>query len=80
LLAFVFSDIWQLQTGSLYWIFFFAPSPRTMASKGNDLPNFTGSDYVKFFSAGALAATSTHAVGYNKTPQRRTGDAQCLGT
>ena len=25
-------------------------------------PNFTGSDYVKFFSAGALAATLTHGV------------------
>lgn len=33
-----------------------------MASKGNELPNFTISDYVKFFAAGALAATSTHAA------------------
>lgn len=33
-----------------------------MASKGNELPNLTISDYVKFFAAGALAATSTHAA------------------
>ncbi|EFY99204.1 hypothetical protein MHUMG1_10053 [Metarhizium humberi] len=33
-----------------------------MASKGNELPDFTVSDYVKFFCAGALAATSTHAA------------------
>ncbi|KAG6033318.1 hypothetical protein E4U19_006652 [Claviceps sp. Clav32 group G5] len=32
-----------------------------MASKNNDLPGFAISDYVKFFAAGALAATSTHA-------------------
>lgn len=32
-----------------------------MASK-DELPNFTPSDYVKFFGAGALAATSTHGV------------------
>ncbi|KAG9254799.1 mitochondrial carrier domain-containing protein [Emericellopsis atlantica] len=29
-------------------------------SKQTELPTFTASDYVKFFSAGALAATSTH--------------------
>ncbi|KAK2589611.1 mitochondrial phosphate carrier protein [Conoideocrella luteorostrata] len=33
-----------------------------MAAKSDDLPNFTTSDYVKFFAAGALAATSTHAA------------------
>lgn len=33
-----------------------------MASKGNELPNFSPSDYAKFFAAGALAATSTHAA------------------
>ncbi|OAA32214.1 Mitochondrial carrier domain protein [Moelleriella libera RCEF 2490] len=33
-----------------------------MASKGDEAPNFTFSDYVKFFAAGALAATSTHAA------------------
>lgn len=32
-----------------------------MSSK-NDLPQFTLSDYVKFFAAGGLAATSTHAA------------------
>ncbi|KAG6058549.1 hypothetical protein E4U17_007921 [Claviceps sp. LM77 group G4] len=32
-----------------------------MASKNNDLPGFAIGDYVKFFAAGALAATSTHA-------------------
>ncbi|KND88342.1 Mitochondrial phosphate carrier protein [Tolypocladium ophioglossoides CBS 100239] len=32
-----------------------------MASK-DDLPNFTPRDYVKFFGAGALAATSTHGA------------------
>ncbi|KAG6258790.1 hypothetical protein E4U49_006138 [Claviceps purpurea] len=32
-----------------------------MASKNNDLPSFAIGDYVKFFTAGALAATSTHA-------------------
>jgi solute carrier family 25 (mitochondrial phosphate transporter), member 3 len=33
-----------------------------MASSSQELPNFTAGDYVKFFGAGALAATSTHAV------------------
>ncbi|OAQ62860.1 mitochondrial phosphate carrier protein [Pochonia chlamydosporia 170] len=33
-----------------------------MATKSNELSNFTVSDYVKFFGAGALAATSTHAA------------------
>ncbi|KAG5930368.1 hypothetical protein E4U53_002259 [Claviceps sorghi] len=33
-----------------------------MASRGNELPGFTVRDYVKFFAAGALAATSTHAA------------------
>lgn len=33
-----------------------------MAFKSNELPSFTVSDYVKFFAAGALAATSTHGV------------------
>lgn len=33
-----------------------------MATKSNELPTFTASDYVKFFGAGALAATSTHGV------------------
>jgi solute carrier family 25 phosphate transporter 3 len=33
-----------------------------MATKQSETPNFTFSDYVKFFGAGALAATSTHAV------------------
>lgn len=34
----------------------------TMASKQSELPSFTPSDYIKFFGAGALAATSTHGV------------------
>ncbi|KAG6004030.1 hypothetical protein E4U43_000803 [Claviceps pusilla] len=33
-----------------------------MAFKSNELPSFTVSDYVKFFAAGALAATSTHGA------------------
>lgn len=33
-----------------------------MATKQSEVPNFTISDYVKFFGAGALAATSTHGV------------------
>lgn len=33
-----------------------------MSSKKNEVPNFTPSDYVKFFGAGALAATLTHGV------------------
>lgn len=33
-----------------------------MASKSNQTPDFTAADYIKFFSAGALAATSTHGV------------------
>jgi solute carrier family 25 phosphate transporter 3 len=33
-----------------------------MATKQSDVPNFTISDYAKFFGAGALAATSTHGV------------------
>ncbi|KAM5343581.1 hypothetical protein ACJ41O_012118 [Fusarium nematophilum] len=33
-----------------------------MASKQSEVPNFTPSDYVKFFGAGALAATSTHGA------------------
>lgn len=33
-----------------------------MASKPSELPTFTPSDYLKFFGAGALAATSTHAA------------------
>jgi solute carrier family 25 phosphate transporter 3 len=33
-----------------------------MATKSQELPTFTASDYLKFFGAGALAATSTHAV------------------
>lgn len=33
-----------------------------MASKSQELPTFTASDYLKFFGAGALAATSTHAA------------------
>lgn len=28
----------------------------------DDLPNYGPADYVKFFSAGALAATLTHGV------------------
>ena len=28
----------------------------------SDVPNFTPGDYVKFFGAGALAATLTHGV------------------
>ena len=31
-------------------------------AKQNELPSFTSSDYVKFFGAGALAATLTHGV------------------
>lgn len=43
-----------------------------MASK-DELPNFTVSDYVKFFAAGALAATSTHGVSFHQlTPSRLT--------
>lgn len=33
-----------------------------MAEKQSEVPNFTISDYVKFFGAGALAATSTHGA------------------
>jgi len=33
-----------------------------MASKSDQLPTFTLGDYAKFFGAGALAATSTHAA------------------
>lgn len=33
-----------------------------MAPRSSELPDFTTSDYVKFFGAGALAATSTHGV------------------
>ncbi|GAO13702.1 uncharacterized protein UV8b_01661 [Ustilaginoidea virens] len=33
-----------------------------MASRGGELPSFTVGDHVKFFAAGALAATSTHAA------------------
>ncbi|KAH7156693.1 mitochondrial carrier domain-containing protein [Dactylonectria macrodidyma] len=33
-----------------------------MAEKQNEVPNFTIGDYVKFFGAGALAATSTHGA------------------
>ncbi|KAL2211419.1 mitochondrial carrier [Sarocladium strictum] len=33
-----------------------------MASQSQELPTFTASDYLKFFGAGALAATSTHAA------------------
>ncbi|KAG6003284.1 hypothetical protein E4U21_002211 [Claviceps maximensis] len=33
-----------------------------MASRSSELPSFGVSDYVKFFAAGALAATSTHAA------------------
>lgn len=38
-----------------------------MASKQSEVPNFTPSDYVKFFGAGALAATSTHGVSASFT-------------
>lgn len=30
----------------------------------NTTPNFTPSDYIKFFGAGALAATLTHGVSF----------------
>jgi solute carrier family 25 phosphate transporter 3 len=38
-----------------------APSPQGQ----NQLPDFSPSDYGKFFGAGALAATLTHAVRYH---------------
>lgn len=31
-------------------------------AKETELPSFAASDYVKFFGAGALAATLTHGV------------------
>jgi hypothetical protein len=31
-------------------------------------PNYTLSDYAKFFGAGALAATLTHGVSYRSHP------------
>ena len=35
-----------------------------MSSKADATPNFTPGDYVKFFGAGALAATLTHGVSF----------------
>lgn len=35
-------------------------------AKDTELPNFTPSDYVKFFGAGALAATLTHGVCFHQ--------------
>lgn len=35
-------------------------------SKENRVPEFALGDYAKFFGAGALAATSTHAVSLHR--------------
>jgi len=39
-----------------------------MASPSDKTPDFTTTDYIKFFGAGALAATVTHGVGKNTSP------------
>lgn len=38
----------------------------------SELPQFTPIDYVKFFGAGALAATSTHGVSLDPAQSRDT--------
>lgn len=49
-----------------------------MAPKQSEVPNFTVGDYVKFFSAGALAATSTHGVGCSASSHEYCTDLQAV--
>ncbi len=57
------------------------PQPTKMATKQDKTPDFTLPDYVKFFSAGALAATLTHGVGSSRpqlmsSPRKLTAHAR----
>lgn len=75
------TDLWRYQTVAQYQLpGLLRRNITSNMSKEDDLPNYGPVDYVKFFGAGALAATLTHGVRQPGHPSAKLRTTSMLGT